>query len=709
MLRSISAPKENVQKEGMKERDVRWKNKQILRSDQSELRWTVLSLVVLGWLVPYPAFANPVPQTAEMQKVQAEKYEIEVRFEPEKGFLHSRATVTLRIEQKTETIEFELNPRLNILEVTDAQGRKLEFRRSGLLGSPKFQVWLAEAVAAGQEIKLTFVYEGTLPRGALDYITKGGILLRDESRWYPAVDLAAFTWNEITVRLPSGWHARATGIPEDPRAEGAIQIGRWITDGKVSSRSLVAYPKEEAFSVLLDAARETITASGKREHLLRGSADALNMFDKILGPYRFTGLHIQPGFPGQRGAIGYSAPGFMVVSEDVIKYHGYPGWAPEFLPHEIAHQWFPIEVTLNREEDGWLAESLAEYLAWRYLLENEPEQARRMVQRAMRDALAPDPLRPLALGLKLFREPWGVTHATLYQRGLLVWRTLETVIDRERVDLALREYYKRFAGRSASIADFRTICDEISGRDLGWFFEYFINGTQLPEISLRRLPSDAPNVLLGEIVVKNVPADFQVRVEMRIQTAKGAVEHSVATRGEVTPFSLNLPAAAMQVTLEPDMRLLRWTEAARNNREQLKLLAQIGEWESTGDFLRAVELCRSAIQLDPDDVAANQQQIRFVMGRMFYRAKKFTDAQREFGSALALASLDPMETDFYRAWAHVFRGRIANQRGQRAAAQKDARAGLASKSPAMESKIAWPEDSGRAMSAREALQALAGR
>ncbi|MBI3484713.1 MAG: hypothetical protein HY012_06125, partial [Acidobacteria bacterium] len=56
-------------------------------------------------------------------------------------------------------------------------------------------------------------------------------------------------------------------------------------------------------------------------------------------------------------------------SEDVIKYHDYPGWAPEFLPHEVAHQWFPIEVTLERQEDGWLAESLAEYLAWRYLLE----------------------------------------------------------------------------------------------------------------------------------------------------------------------------------------------------------------------------------------------------------------------------------------------------------------------------------------------------
>lgn len=191
----------------MKERDVRRGKKRILRFNQSKLRLTVLSLVVRGWLIPFPAFAKPVPQTPEIQKVQAEKYEIEVRFEPEKSFLHSRATVTLHVEQKTETIELELNPRLNILEIIDTQGRKLEFQRSGRLGSPKFQVWLAKAAAEEQEIKLTFEYEGTLPRGELDYITKDGILLRDESRWYPAVDLSAFTKNVITIKVPDNWKA----------------------------------------------------------------------------------------------------------------------------------------------------------------------------------------------------------------------------------------------------------------------------------------------------------------------------------------------------------------------------------------------------------------------------------------------------------------------------------------------------------------------
>jgi tetratricopeptide (TPR) repeat protein len=152
------------------------------------------------------------------------------------------------------------------------------------------------------------------------------------------------------------------------------------------------------------------------------------------------------------------------------------------------------------------------------------------------------------------------------------------------------------------------------------------------------------------------------------------------------------------------MRLLRWTEAARRNREQAKLIGHVSELEDGGEFSQAIELCRQAIALDPDDVAANQLQIRFVMGRMLYRAGKLAEAKREFGSALELASLGAMGTDFYHAWAQVYRARIAKRLGQIASTRKEARAGLASNSPAMETKIAWPEAPSREMSARQALQ-----
>jgi tetratricopeptide (TPR) repeat protein len=692
------------------------------------------------------AAARPARIVSSRERVKAERYEIDVAFQPEKGFLHARATLTLRALETISAIEFELNPRLHILNITDAQGRKLAFDRSGRIGSPKLSVRLAEPIHAantapgapapsegrGITFALTFTYEGVLPQKPLDYITKDGILLRDESRWYPAVDLSAFTQNDITITVPSGWLALTSGELKSTADELSSPKVRYITFRPISSRAITASPYLEKNCPVWSESCQAWgvgsfdTSEGGPHGLVTvnvTSGDSKNaglLVDKILNvfPYyaRYLSWGLQndsleltlvQGFPGQRGAIGYSAPGFIVVSEDVVKYHDYPGYAPEFLPHEIAHQWFPIEVTLAREEDGWLAEGLAEYLAWRFLQDKNPAQARLLVARAMRDALAPEPLRPLSLGLRLFAlEDPDVTRATLYQRGMLVFRTLETVIDRERVDRVLREYYRRYAGRAASIADFRKICEEVSGRDLSWFFDYFINGTQIPEIQIRRTPSVAPGELSGEITVRNVPPEFSVRVEMRLETPGGPIDLSVATRGEVTPFTVTSAQPVTRILLDPDQRILRVTEAAQRNRSQRALLASLGELERAGQFTRAAAVCEKALALDRENLAWNEQQIRFLLGRLRYRMRQYVLAYQQLTKVLALGSLDPLASDFNRAWSRVYRARIEQRRGHAAAARAEAQAGIAMKSPALETRVAWPDTQGRESSAAEELRSL---
>jgi len=708
-------------------------------------------------------------------------YKIDVAFEPDRHFLRATAAVTLRIEPSCDpgrggpppapsaveecppdstgaaAIEFELNRHLTLRSVTDAQGRSLEFIRSPRLTSHKLLVRLAEPVVgatapcgrptgippeAGQThrpaptdslasatprsespaacITLTFTYDGALPPAPLDYITPDGILLRDESRWYPATDLVAFTTNMFEVAVPRGWFVLSSGQYSLSENSNGFQVYRWET-GSVSVRVLAGQVigaqtsfVEEPLTTVKSGHKQFVhyLLPEKNSHaLIRSIAGPFMHFREVIGDVATMRFRTGLGFFGAHGVIGYSAPGFLIVSKDVVKWHGHRGLAPEFLPHEIAHQWFPIEVTLRSEEDGWLAESLAEYLAWRYLEEKQPDDARRMVERAVRSTLARLPLRPLRLGLKLFAlEDWDATHATLYQRGMLVWRTLETVIDRERVDRALREYYARHRGGPASIADFRRICEEISGRDLTWFFDYYINGVELPTITLRRLPSVAPGELAGEIHISNVPHDFQVRVELRITTREGALNHSLATRGAVTPFAINVPAPVTAIELDPRLRILRVTEPARRHRAQLAALEQQSDLEGTDssdETLRGlIRMFESVIALDPENLAANHQLYYLKIGRLQLRLQQYDAAWKSLDRALALESLNPMATDLHRAWARVFRARAALARGDRAAARREIDAGLALKSPALETPVTWPDTTAQPISADAALRAL---
>src|SRR5712691_12038426 len=378
----------------------------------AQRRRSAAGLLVVTWAVLTSVGIAAAQEPKQF--LTAERYQIDVSFQPEKGFLHARAAMTLRAAQVAQAIELELNPHLTIQEVTDAQGRKLDFARSQRLSSPKLSVRLAEPIVAGEKITLNFTYEGVLPPGRLDYITSDGILLRDESRWYPAVDLAAFTQNRINISVPSRWRAITSGGPLGSIGAGLAATFSWKTRTPASSRSIVAMPEQPESCVPAPVEKggyqEMQPLSGcyvgphedNGKRMAAKVHELLERYGKAFAAYKFPELYIVEGFPGQRGAMGYSAPGFLVVSEDVVKFFDYPGYAPEFLPHEVAHQWFPIEVTLARQEDAWLAESLAEYLAWRYLRERDPARARRMVAQAMRDALAPEPLPPLSLGLRLF-------------------------------------------------------------------------------------------------------------------------------------------------------------------------------------------------------------------------------------------------------------------------------------------------------------------
>src|ERR1700687_4622152 len=157
-----------------------------------------------------PSEPSPPRRQPGMRPVDAEhksqvltdRYEIEIAFEPQHSFLRAQAAVTLHAGAALRDLEMELNPHLEIKSVRDAKGRPLDFARSRRMGSPKVSVILADSVPAAESFVLLFSYEGSLPRAPLDYITSEGILLRDESRWYPAVDLSAFTINEFKVTLP---------------------------------------------------------------------------------------------------------------------------------------------------------------------------------------------------------------------------------------------------------------------------------------------------------------------------------------------------------------------------------------------------------------------------------------------------------------------------------------------------------------------------
>jgi aminopeptidase N len=72
-------------------------------------------------------------------------------------------------------------------------------------------------------------------------------------------------------------------------------------------------------------------------------------------------------------------------------------------------------------------------------------------------------------------KPWkGIPNGIVYQKGGWSLHMLRGEIGDEKFWTAIREYYLRYRDSNASTADFERVVEEISGRDLHWFFQQWL-------------------------------------------------------------------------------------------------------------------------------------------------------------------------------------------------------------------------------------------
>jgi len=407
--------------------------------------------------------------------------------------------------------------------------------------------------------------------------------------------------------------------------------------------------------------------------LAKKTVEIIVSLTRLLGPFPRKMVLLGP-FPSL--PVLTAPPGTILVNENMLLFAGDELTVFDSLPGLVARQWLVTDDASSRVASDWLNEGLPEYLAWRYLLDARPEAARALVESAMRDSPAGSRAAQDSVTFRPRLAKAEIPSSFYEQRGLLILRTLETVIDRERVDRVLPELVRRFGQRRISLADFEKVCEEIAGRDLGWFFRYFFDGRGVPEIELRSLPSESPGIVAGEILVRGLPPEGSVRVEMSVRTAQGNVEHSVATRGAVTDFTVNVPAPALGITLDPDERILKWTEAARRSKEQSALLAALPSELNAKNLPAAIELYRRALADDPADESRRAQALHERLGEMETASREWDAALADLEAAVNGHSIRPFDTYLFRARAYVYRGYENLRRGRKAEALADARAGL---------------------------------
>ena len=286
----------------------------------------------------------------------------------------------------------------------------------------------------------------------------------------------------------------------------------------------------------------------------------LGSFERRLGDYPYAKLaNVQT--TTRWG--GLENAGNVFYDEDAI--HSRSG-IETLIAHEIAHQWFGDAVTESDWPHVWLSEGFATYLTACYLdwtygrgrFMGQMDAARERVLAYV--AEAPDSV----IVPESVPDPRRLLSPNVYQKAAWVLHMLRGEVGDGTFWKGMRTYYERFRDRNASTADFAAIIEEVSGRELDWFFDQWLRRPGVPELEIAWRFDEAASAV--ELTVAQLgPTIYRLPLDVEAGLDDGrTIRGRVDVEGERTSASLLVPARPERLRIDPDAWLLmRYTVEER--------------------------------------------------------------------------------------------------------------------------------------------------
>ncbi len=251
----------------------------------------------------------------------------------------------------------------------------------------------------------------------------------------------------------------------------------------------------------------------------RFTRDAIEQHSLYLWPYPWSQMTSMEGVLTS-GGMEYPMMTLMQPWADTLSLAG-------DLMHETGHMWFPMQVGSNETRHAWMDEGLtqfstAEAMRARY---GEPRSGGRpndseAGQRASYTRAARNGNdAPLMLWSDLF--PLNLYFISNYNKAAQVLVALRAVVGDSAFHRALIEYGRRWTGRHPDPADFFNTFDNVSGRDLSWFWvSWFYQAWPLDQ-AIASVLEDGDNMVITIEDRGLVP----MPVNLSVTRADGSVVH----------------------------------------------------------------------------------------------------------------------------------------------------------------------------------------
>lgn len=343
---------------------------------------------------------------------------------------------------------------------------------------------------------------------------------------------------DVSLTVPSNYVVGATGVQQssvdDPRHhqktlrfyQEDVHDFSWTasphyirSERMFDPARLVSAAEENADAKLLSVSTAAVKLKPVRMILLmqpehawqterhyRALENAIKWFGLWYGAYPYdTITMVDPPF-GADGAGGMEYP--TLITAGTEWWPGARGMIPEeVIVHEFGHQYWYGMVGTNEFEESWLDEGFNSYSTGKLIdrvygprdlpihILGVPIAGFAGVPRVTEDIINRSAYLQYGKYDPVVRNGWdyvdGFSYGVnSYMRPATLLRTLENYLGAPVMARIMRAWFDRYRFHHPTSRDFQELVNEVSGKDMNWFFDQFVWGTNWLNYKVDSVSSD---------------------------------------------------------------------------------------------------------------------------------------------------------------------------------------------------------------------------
>ncbi len=239
----------------------------------------------------------------------------------------------------------------------------------------------------------------------------------------------------------------------------------------------------------------------------------------------------------------------------------------DLVSHELAHSWFGNLVTCKNWSELWLNEGFATFMeaAFRekmygrrqYIEKIESDATEFFTYISLRENSQYALYNPEA-------DPKNDTQTMFtpitYQKGGVVIHTLREELGSDVFWKGINLYLNRHKFQNVETADLQKALEEVSGKDLDWFFKQWVYGKGYPKLQIKQVfnPSSKNLELTTtqtQTFSNGVPAVFTLPLDVEITTSAGKQTEKILINKRTQNFTIPLKAKPQVLVFDKSYKI----------------------------------------------------------------------------------------------------------------------------------------------------------